>query len=52
MAHDVRRLSRSILSFVGFSPVRETMLGMVANASEATRTKWLAEMGQLGCRSV
>jgi putative NADPH-quinone reductase len=52
MAHGVRRISRSILGFVGFSPVRETLLGMVGGASEAKRAKWLEAMRALGRRGV
>ena len=48
MAHGLRRISRGILGFVGFSPVRETLFGMVANASEAKRAKWLAAMREMG----
>lgn len=50
MAHGVRRVSRSILGFVGFSPVRETLIGMVGDASEARRAKWLADMREMGRR--
>ena len=52
MAHGVRRLSRSILGFVGFSPVRETMFGMVSTATEATRAKGLAQMRAVGFKGV
>lgn len=48
MAHGVRRLSRSVFGFVGFSPVRETLFGMAAGASEAKRAKWLEQMRELG----
>lgn len=48
MAHGVRRVSRSILAFVGFSPVRETLIGMVANAGEDKRAAWIAGMRALG----
>jgi hypothetical protein len=36
-AHGVRELERSVLSFAGMAPVRETLLGMVDAASNATR---------------
>ncbi|MBX9759525.1 MAG: NAD(P)H-dependent oxidoreductase [Beijerinckiaceae bacterium] len=50
MAHGVRRISRGILGFVGFSPVRETLFGMVADANDAKRARWLAAMRELGRR--
>ena len=50
-AHGLRGLERSILKFVGVSPVRDTLLGNVAGASEATRKRWIAKMRELGARA-
>lgn len=50
-AHSLRALKRNILRFVGFSPVRDTVLGMVGNASEAKVKKWLAKMEALGAKA-
>jgi putative NADPH-quinone reductase len=50
-AHGVRGLERNILGFTGFSPVRESLLGMVADASPAKVGKWLGEMRALGARA-
>jgi putative NADPH-quinone reductase len=46
--HGVAGMRRNILNFVGISPVRETLFGMVEGASDATRRKWLAAMRSLG----
>jgi putative NADPH-quinone reductase len=48
LAHGLKGLERSILRFVGIAPVRETLFGMVANASAETRKRWLGRMEQLG----
>ncbi|MFG1349500.1 NAD(P)H-dependent oxidoreductase [Xanthobacter autotrophicus] len=41
-------LTRNILGFVGFSPVRATVLGGVEAAGEAKRRRWLSRMDALG----
>jgi putative NADPH-quinone reductase len=48
LSHGVRAVSRGVLGFTGFSPVRETLFGSVAAASEATRAGWLAKARCLG----
>jgi putative NADPH-quinone reductase len=48
LAHGLRGLERSILKFVGVSPVRDTLLGDVGGASEATRKGWIEKMRKLG----
>jgi hypothetical protein len=40
LSHGIAGMRRSILRFAGISPVRETLFGMVAGASNATRAKW------------
>ncbi len=50
LAHGIRGLERNILGFVGFKPVRETLLGMVAAASPQRRDGWLKDMRRLGER--
>lgn len=47
----VRGLERSILNFVGFRPVRTSLLGMVESAPPARRQAWLDEMRSLGRRA-
>ena len=48
LGHGLAGMRRSILHFVGISPVRETFFGMVAAASDATRAKWIRQMRGLG----
>ncbi|MFN4295790.1 MAG: NAD(P)H-dependent oxidoreductase [Brevundimonas sp.] len=47
-AHSLRMLRRNVFRFVGFRPVRTTVLGMVEGASLARRRAWLDEMTRLG----
>jgi len=49
-AHSLKSLERNVLKFCGVSPVRESLYGMVGQASERTREGWLAEMRRLGGR--
>jgi putative NADPH-quinone reductase len=45
-SHSVKNLKRNILEFVGVSPVRTTLIGMVEGKAE-TRSAWLARMAKL-----
>ena len=49
-AHSVKSLERNILGFVGFAPVRRTIIGSVAGLSEAGAAKWLKGLSRLGAR--
>ncbi|MEW9612869.1 NAD(P)H-dependent oxidoreductase [Shinella sp. S4-D37] len=51
LSHGIAGIRRNILNFVGISPVRETLFGMVEGASDATRKKWLGKMQKLGARA-
>ncbi len=51
LSHGVAGMRRSILSFVGIRPVRETLFGMVATASDAKRASWMGQMRKLGERA-
>jgi putative NADPH-quinone reductase len=51
-AHGLKNLKRNILGFCGFAPIRDTLFGMVENASPATRAKWLEQMALLGKRAL
>lgn len=51
LSHGVAGMRRSILSFVGIRPVRETLFGMVATASDAKRASWMGQMRTLGQRA-
>ncbi|TIO04545.1 NAD(P)H-dependent oxidoreductase [Mesorhizobium sp.] len=52
LSHGIAGMRRSILRFAGIRPVRETLFGMVAGASDATRAKWLGHMRRLGGRAL
>lgn len=47
-AHSLRSLQRNILKFIGFSRVRATIIGSVANLNGAERTAWLSKLRELG----
>jgi putative NADPH-quinone reductase len=49
-AHSLKSLERNILRFVGFGPVRHSIVGSVAS-SAAHRTRWLARVRELGRRA-
>lgn len=51
LSHGIAGMRRNILRFAGISPVRETLFGMVAGASDATRAKWLGQIRKLGERA-
>lgn len=46
--HGLAAMRRGILNFVGIRPVRETIFGMVTNASDARRARWIRHMESLG----
>jgi putative NADPH-quinone reductase len=50
-AHGLKNLKRNILRFVGFSPVRDTVLGSVATRGKPGVERWLEEMKKLGARA-
>ncbi len=50
-SHGIRGLRRNILKFVGFSPVRTTMFGMLGTASDRTRARWLDRMRRNGTKA-
>lgn len=47
-AHSVKSLVRNILGFVGFSPVRETLIGGVDTMSDQKRNEWYRQLQELG----
>ncbi len=47
-AHSLKSLERNILKFAGIAPVRETLFGMVENADDKKRARWLDKMRALG----
>lgn len=52
LSHGIAGMRRGILNFVGIRPVRETLFGMVAGASDTTRAKWIGQMRELGQRGL
>lgn len=46
-AHSLKSLKRNILKFVGFAPVRHSIIGAIEASAEARR-KWLEQLGKLG----
>lgn len=47
-AHSLKGLESSLFRFVGFGPVRDTVLGLVENVGQRKRARWLAKMETLG----
>jgi putative NADPH-quinone reductase len=50
-SHGVRGLRRSVFKLAGFSPVRTTMFGMIENASDVTKSRWLDTMRKNGAKA-
>ena len=50
-AHGLKNLERNILKFVGFRPVRDTLIGGVGTSSTSTIERWLARIKELGRRA-
>ncbi len=46
-AHNVKSLERNMLGFVGFAPLRETLLGGVGEADASRVNGWCTEMRRL-----
>ena len=49
--HGIRGLRRSVFKFAGFSPVRTKMFGMIENASDAMKSRWLQTMRKCGSKA-
>jgi putative NADPH-quinone reductase len=47
-AHSVKSLERNVLGFVGFAPVRETLIGGVDNLGDKGVARWCQKLQQLG----
>ena len=50
-AHGLKNLKRNVLRFVGFAPVRDTLVGRVGTRSRASIERMLAEVKRLGQRA-
>jgi putative NADPH-quinone reductase len=47
-AHALKLLKRNILHFIGISPVRSTIYGMIESVGDDRRKAWLREVEALG----
>ncbi len=47
-AHSLKNLERNILGFIGFSPVRHTLIGLVESTSDRRRARLLDSVRALG----
>jgi putative NADPH-quinone reductase len=47
-AHSLKALERNILGFAGIAPIRETLVGMVANLDQKHADRWLTKLQALG----
>lgn len=47
-AHGLKSLERSILSFAGVGPIRESLIGTVDQRTTESRGRWLIKMQSLG----
>jgi putative NADPH-quinone reductase len=47
-AHSVKSLERNVLGFVGFAPVKETLIGLVDRLGEDGVADWKARLDRLG----
>jgi putative NADPH-quinone reductase len=46
--HALKLITRNILKFIGITPVRHTLFGMIGTSKPETRERWVAEVGALG----
>lgn len=51
-AHSLRNLERNILKFVGIKTIRNTIFGLVDQASEAKCQRWFEKMKSLGAQAI
>lgn len=49
-AHGLKAMKRSILAFVGFRPIRDTLIGGIEGLTPARRQVWLSRVRALGFR--
>ena len=50
-AHSVASLERNILGFVGYAPVRRSLVGCVESIGDAGRAAWLRKLHALGAKA-
>jgi putative NADPH-quinone reductase len=47
-AHSLKSLERNVLRFIGFSPVRHSLVGLAESQSKRVRERWLQKMRVAG----
>ncbi len=47
-AHSLKSLERNVLRFVGFGPVRHTLIGLVASPTPKAHARWIERMRSAG----
>lgn len=47
-SHSLKSLERNILAFCGFTPVRSTVIGLIAAPGDKRRKQWLERLKKLG----
>ena len=50
-SRSLKSLERNVLRFVGFGPVRHTLIGLVASPSAKAHARWLERMRQAGSQA-
>jgi putative NADPH-quinone reductase len=51
-AHGLKNLTRNILAFCGFGPIKTDIIGMIENENGAARAKWLRKMSEYGKQGI
>jgi putative NADPH-quinone reductase len=46
--HALKLIKNNILNFIGIKPVRETLLGMIAESSDEKRDRWIKQAETMG----
>ncbi len=47
-AHSLRAMKRNMLKFMGYSPVKDTLFGMIDSVSDEKRKSWIEKVRALG----
>lgn len=51
-AHSLKSLERNILKFCGVSPVKETLIGMAENMTDASYARWIERLHSMGSHAM
>jgi hypothetical protein len=47
-SHSIKSLRRNVLRFVGIAPVKETLIGLVGNATAEKVLDWVSKLELMG----